>query len=149
MIDEFGERTIVNTVAEQAAQRITRKVIAALQKLNQTLSGDDSELETTWDEICAQVQFEQSVYWDVYDETVRDLVESLAAKLPKHERGAIWLQTDPGFDWLLEDSNVREAYPVSDEDIVDYLTREYIYVEADRWTNDRIRAFLDRSTRSD
>jgi hypothetical protein len=39
--------------------------------MSDTLSGDDSELKTTWDEICAQVQYEHSIFWETYDEIVR------------------------------------------------------------------------------
>jgi hypothetical protein len=73
MTDRLSESGIVSAVAEEASQRITRKVIAALQGMKDTLlSGDDSELETPWDEICVQVQDEESFFWDTYDEIVRE-----------------------------------------------------------------------------
>jgi hypothetical protein len=56
----MSESAIVREVAEKAARRITRKVIATLQQMTDRLSGDDSELKTTWDEICAQLQYEKS-----------------------------------------------------------------------------------------
>ena len=31
-----------------------------------------------------------------------------------------------------------------DDEIVDYLVGKYVYAEADRWSNARIRAFTDR-----
>jgi hypothetical protein len=70
----LSEASIVREVANQASRRIARKVTAVLQRMKDTLSGDDSGLETTWDEICVQVQYEESVLWDIYDTTVRDLV---------------------------------------------------------------------------
>jgi len=145
MSDKLSESTIVRAVADQAARRIARKVVAALQKMDDTMSGDDSELETTWDEICVQVQYEQSFYWDAYDQTVRSILAGHVAELPKHEREAIWLQSNAGNDWDCKDAEDREAYPVSDDDIVDYLANEYVYEEAGRWSNARIRAYLDRS----
>ena len=45
MLSESG---IVKAVAKQAIQRITRSVIADLQRMEYTLSGEDSELKTTW-----------------------------------------------------------------------------------------------------
>jgi hypothetical protein len=146
MSDSLSESAIVLVVAEEAARRITRKVIAKLQHLEHTLSGDDSELETTWDEICVQVQYEESFSWDAYDETVRAIVGAYVAELPKHEREAIWLQTDAGGDWDGEEPEDREAYPVCDDDIVDYLARECVYTEAGRWSNARIRAYIERSS---
>jgi hypothetical protein len=149
MTDSLSESAIVRAVAKEAARHITRKVINRLQSMKHTLSGDDSELKTTWDEICAQVQYEESFYWDAYDETVRSYLTGYVAKLPKHEREAIWLQTDAGGDWDCEEPEDRESNPVLDDDIVDYLAREYIYVEAGRWSNARIRAFIERASMRD
>ncbi|MDT3776349.1 hypothetical protein PJI16_02090 [Nitrospira sp. MA-1] len=144
MTDSISESAIVRAVAEQAARRITRKVISVLQMMSETLAGDDSDLKTSWDEICVQVQIEASFSWDAYDETVRHIVEGHIVKLLKHEREAIWLQTDAGWDWAYEESADREADPEMDDDIVDYLTREYVYAEAGHWSNARIRALIER-----
>jgi hypothetical protein len=67
----LSESVVVGALAEGVGQRITRKVIPTLQALTVTLSGDDSGLETVWDEICAQVQTDESVFWNVYDKTVQ------------------------------------------------------------------------------
>src|SRR5215472_1762471 len=63
MSQGLSESAIVRAVAERVAKRLTRKVIATLQQMREKLAGDDSELKTTWDEICAQVQYEESFYW--------------------------------------------------------------------------------------
>jgi len=147
MSEGLSESKIVSTVATEAARRITRKVIAFLRQMTDTMSDDDSELKTTWDEICVQVQDEKSFYWDAYDETVRAIVRGYTAELPKHEQEAIWLQTNAGFDWDCAEPEDRDAQPVSDDDIVDWLIDEYIYAEADNWSNARIRAYLERSSR--
>lgn len=149
MSDELSESAIVRAVAEQAAQRVTRQVIAALQRMKHTLSGDDSELKTTWDEICVQVQQEESFFWDTYDETVRTIVGEYVNALPKHDREAIWLQTSAGCDWGGENTEEREACPVSNENIVEYLIHEYVYSEACRWSNARIRAYIEWSSMRD
>lgn len=145
----MSESTIVREVAQKAARRITRKVIAALQQMTDTLSGDDSELKTTWDEICAQVQHENSSNWDAYDETVRGIVKAHIARLSKQEKEAIWLQTEAGTDWAYEEEENRESQPVSDEEIMDWLVEERVYAEAANWSNARIRAYLDRSSVED
>jgi hypothetical protein len=96
MSEGLSESAVVRAIAEKAARHVTRKVIAALQHMTDTLSGDDSGLETTWDEICPQVQYEKSFSWNSYNDTVRRIVGAQIATLPKHEREAIWLQTDAG-----------------------------------------------------
>ncbi len=146
MSDALSERRIVRVVAEAAAQRIMRRVVAELLRMKYTLSGDDSGLKTTWDEICVQMQTEESFSWDAYDETVRVIVGHHVAELPKHEQEAIWLQTDNGLAWDCDEADGPEVYPVSDDDIVSYLAHEYVYAEAGRWSNTRIRAFIDRGS---
>lgn len=149
MTNVLSQCSIVLALADQAAHRITKKVISEMQKMTHLLSGDDSGLKTTWDEICVQVQDEPSFYWDTYDEVVRSVVARNLGELPKHEREALWLQTPEGSDWDCEDEQDREPYPVADDDIIEYLTSEYIYAEAREWSNTRIRAFLDSSARRD
>jgi hypothetical protein len=143
------ESQIARALAEDSARRVTRKVTTGLQRMTHTLSGDDSVLETVWDEICVQIQFEDSFAWDAYDQSVRALVGGIAADLSTHERAALWLQTDAGFDWNCEDAEYREPKPFINDDIVDFLVRDHVYIAAGRWSNRRIRAYLDQSARSD
>ena len=56
-----SESDIVKEVADDAARRIADQVRRFFQGQKAQLSGDDTELETVWDEICVQVQFEESV----------------------------------------------------------------------------------------
>ena len=77
MSRSLSDAAVVRELAEQICRRLTRRMIATLQKMNNgLLSGDDSGLKNAWDEICAQLQFEESFSWDVYDETVRGLAAS-------------------------------------------------------------------------
>ena len=149
MNDTLSESAIVRLVAQNAARRISRKVIAELQRMNHTMSGDDSELRTTWDEICVQVQGEKSFYWDAYHETARNIASYLVEALPEYEREAMWLQCPSGFDWKCDDPEIRELYPVSNNEVVEHLLSKYVYREADQWSNPRIREFITRSSRRD
>ena len=144
MSDTLNESAIVRTIADLAAKRISRKAIPELQKMDETLAGDDSELASVWNAICVQVQYEQSIYWDAYDDTVRTILARHLDELAKHEREAIWLQTEAAADWDRKEPEERDPYPVCDDEIAEYLAKEYVYAEAGRWSNARIRAFLDR-----
>ncbi|HEU0179599.1 MAG TPA: hypothetical protein VFV58_35655 [Blastocatellia bacterium] len=94
MSSKFSESAIIRAFAEEICQRLTRKMIDRLQKMKDGLhSGDGSGLENTWDEMCVRVQPEQSIYWEAYDSTVRQMIEAEVEKLSPHEREAIWLQT--------------------------------------------------------
>lgn len=149
---ELTEHAIVRALAEHTCRRIARKTILSLQAINMEealQSSKESGLKNTWDEICAQFQDEFWLCWDVYELTIRSIVEAEVEELQSHEREAIWMQTKEGKVWESEDEGDREPYPVCRDDVVEYLMRTYIFAEADRWTNKRIRAYLDRSSLRD
>jgi hypothetical protein len=139
----LSESSIVTAYADASAKRITRKVIKFLQQKTEVMSGPDSGLNCFWDEICAQIQSEYSYFWDAYEETVFSLVRGYLTEVPQHEREAIWLQTDNGQDWLFKEAEERDDYPVMDEEIVTYLVNSYVFAEAGRWSNERIRNYID------
>jgi len=134
--------------ANEIASKISRKTISELQKITDTLSGDDSELTNVWDEICVQVQYVDSPFWDVYDEDTRSFVAIHVDKLKEHEKFSLWLQTSQGldwlFDWIYEDEIEEPSLLFDDEDVVYYIVQEYIYCKAGEWSNERIRAYLER-----
>ena len=144
MSDKLNEADIVRRVAEIAADRVTRNVIRDLEQMTERLSGDDFELKTTWDEICVQIQDQESVVWDAYDEIVRGMVGVFVAELPRHEQEAIWLQTEAGIEWTCEEPEKREPYPVNQNEIVDQLACD-VYSKAADWSNARVDAYLRRT----
>ena len=146
----LSESTIVRDFAEDVCRRLTRRVLRSLRGMTDTrLSGDDSGLTNVWDEVCVQVQFEQSVFWDAYEQTVTALVAGEFAKLSLHEREAVWLQSPEGANWSCEDEDEREPAPVYDPQAVDHIVREFVYAEAGRWSNPQIREYLEQSGSSD
>ncbi|MGW8157392.1 MAG: hypothetical protein ACWGKN_02545 [Desulfoprunum sp.] len=137
------EEKVISEFAKEIAERISRKTIAALQKVKDIQLGDDSGLKNAWDEICFQVQYEKSFIWDVYDETVRSFVFAYIEELKTYEKSALWFQTDNGWDWLYENEEEHELPPIFGEDIVQYIVREYVYFKAGGWENHRLRAFFE------
>lgn len=140
-----SESDIVKALAHEIANKITRKTISGLQRMpyDSPLSGDDSGLKNIWDEICVQVQYEQSYYWDIYNETVKSFIEYDVSELKDFEKLALWFQTDSYWDWDSDEEDEKELPPLADSDIVDYLLAEYIYPKAGEWTNTKIRKYLD------
>ncbi|MCV2366582.1 hypothetical protein [Roseateles oligotrophus] len=140
----LSEFRIVRAVADLAAKRLTRRAISHLRKMPHTLSGDDSSLTNTWDEICVQVQGEQSYFWDAYEAAMRDALAWDVSQLARHELEALWLQTSEGEDWSAsqEEGEASDDHPVCDEDIVRYIVRDHLLIEADAWSNTAIRGFL-------
>lgn len=146
MRPDLSESRVLRNLAEVVCQRVERKVIRDLQELdNELQSGDDSGLTNTWEEICVQVQGEQSVLWNDFDLMARQVIQSEVAHLPEYEQEAIWLQTPEGEDWDCEDENSRARNPVAEDEIVDYLLSKYVYSAAGDWSNKKIRKFIEQS----
>jgi hypothetical protein len=144
MTAALSPAAIVVAVAEHTAERITRLAIRDLQRMKSDLSGEGSGLANVWNEICVQVQHEESLAWDVYDPTAHAVVDALVVELLPHEQAALWLQTDQGIEWDSDDPAERATTPVTTDDIAAYLLRDYIYAAAANWSNVRIRAYLER-----
>jgi|JI9StandDraft_2_1071091.scaffolds.fasta_scaffold104463_2 hypothetical protein len=64
--------------------KITIKIITQLRKLkgDYLLSGD-SGLKNVWEEICIQVQSENSNHWDVYQDTINKFIKEELDGMPK------------------------------------------------------------------
>lgn len=138
MSNLLSEESILKSLVEAVEARIERQVIAKLQRMKGLWPDEPSSLKSLWDEVCVQMQSEQTFAWDAIDETVRTVVTVKVAKLPAHERAALWLKTDKGIDWTYSDEKERDPYPVDSADVVEDLTR-HIYSAACNWTNRRLR----------
>ena len=100
-------------------------------------SGNDSGLKNVWEEVCVQVQGEQSYYWDAYLVTINNFILDELSK-----------QTAPVIN-LLNYVGSFDLYDGKDEDfefLNEYGVQEIskkLLLEAEFYTNDRISAFLD------
>ena len=134
---------IISRIADRECQRISRKVVRCLQRMTKGMqSGDDSGLRNVWDEGCVQVQGEHSVMWDVYLETIRDMITGHLANLDGAVKQAIWLQTNSGMEWDPDDEDNDIFY--ADDEIADYILSDYLLFSAADWTNGRIEKFKER-----
>src|SRR5258706_15995920 len=89
----------IDALAEKVTARAVRRAIVHLQRMDAELSGDDSGLINVWDEICVQVQNQESTVWDAYQDTVQSIVSGVVKGLAPLECEAVWLQTDRGSEW--------------------------------------------------
>lgn len=139
------EQHIVSAWAEQLAGKLIQEAIEALQKMDsaEMLSGD-SGLKNVWEEICVQVQGEQSFYWDTYVETMGGLLEGYAELLNPDARMALWAVTDQGWDYIADhhaDVQGAPQVPVEMDAIVDMLKDKVLAAAAD-FSNQRVERFL-------
>ncbi len=140
---------IISDLAEAACKRLSRKVIGSLTKMTDGMqSEDDTPLKNIWDEICVQVQDEQAGMWDHYLDTIQPIILGEVVELDAATKQAIWLQTDEGIDWQLdnEDQDGQEdrKVPIVCEDITQYILDGFVLSAAETWTNTSIEKFLER-----
>jgi len=141
----LSDSTITRELGEHVCERVTKDVVKALQEMDTALlSGDDSGLTSTWDELCVQLQYEQSCSWDVYEESVREWVAGLVQDLPSFEQDAAWMVTTEGQDWECEDEDDRDCYPVCMDDIVEHIVINGVFEEARFFTSNEISQYLAR-----
>ncbi len=127
------------------AERVARRAVRTLIKMRDCLTlGDDTGLVSVWEEICVQVQFQESVCWDAYDYTVCDVVWWEVKRLPSSVLRVLWLETIPGEDWLIEEeSEPPDSAPYGIDHVAEHITT-IVYNRAADWSNRQIRAYLER-----
>ncbi|MGR3174545.1 MAG: hypothetical protein ACUZ8N_08115 [Candidatus Scalindua sp.] len=156
---------ITNQLANTISERISRKVELSLKGMKDGLqSSDDSGLENLWDEVCVQLQSEQSIFWDLYNDYVIDLIKPHIEKLEHYEKTVIWLQTDRGSEWEIavsgpykendglysfpippehEVSEKDSAFCYNTDNIAEYIASEYVYEKAGTYRNKKIIRYLE------
>lgn len=130
---------VVTYLADKISKEVSSKGIRGLQKCDVTLSGEDSGLINTWEEICVQIQGEYSYYWDSYEEAIELFLQPHLDKLNPYEEFAIWLQTDEGMDY---DENEDMEPQINASAVLKYV-KSFLYEQAGNWTNKRIRNYLE------
>ncbi len=142
------EQHIVAVWAKQLSDKLLKESIYALEQMDSSemLSGDDSGLKNVWEEICVQVQDEQSFFWDTYVETMESLLSGYVELFNRDARLALWAVTDEGwayiYDHHADDEGVEDA-PVVEDEIVAKLKDELLSAAAS-YSNQRITKFLQR-----
>jgi hypothetical protein len=147
---EYQEK-IISSLADRQCKWICQKTIRFLQKMTEGMqSGEDSPLESLWDEICVQIQFEQSMFWDFYLDYIQAIIAQEVKKLDAPTTQAIWLQTDAADEFLFrheeyeEDGDPDEAleWLCDEDDITNYILNNYVLSKAADWTNAKIEKYL-------
>lgn len=149
---ELEEKIALNIaikLSDNLSKKIASKTIRWMQSFPTTL--DMGYLKNLWDDVCYQVQKEESFYWSHYDDMVVSKILSLLAELEDYEVNAIWLQSDEVYYQLSELESdgiiIDNQYKTINlscyrHDIARYITGEYIYKQAEAWRNNRLRQAL-------
>jgi len=108
------------------AKVILDKVVAFLQGMEATLSGDDTPLATVWDEIKEQVQNEKSYCWDAYEQTMRSLIDGYIEEAHK----SCGVELPPHFDEDEDDLNEEYYWMLiarAGEETIEYEPFDFEY----------------------
>ena len=131
------------------SDKITRQTIRWMQNFDTALNM--GYLKNLWDDVCYQRQTEKSFSWSYYDDMILSFVAAQLKELSNYEVNGIWLQTDAIYDQLdhMQSNGMTTAsvYPEINllcyiSDIARYVINEYIYRQADRWQNDKLKQLL-------
>lgn len=118
------EAAVLWDVTKLIRRSLVDAVTARLQNMPAGLSGDDSCLASAWEEICAQVQIEESMFWDAYLLTIEQTVMGELYVLPEAMQQALSIQTPDGEEWLR--SAADGEMPIFEDDIVRIVQIEVI-----------------------
>ena len=133
------ERRLLRTAASAIRASLVDSVITALQRIPAELSGDDSGLDTAWDEVCVQVQGEESIFWDAYVQTIDGCIAAAIFELAPALMDTLSAATTSGDDWLDEPDD-EGVLPVFEDEIID-MVRSDLFARADECDNAAIRQF--------
>ena len=140
---------IIADIAERECKRVSRKVIHALRRMTEGMqSGDDTPLKTIWDEVCVQVQSQESIMWDADLDTITRIIWDEIERLNAPTKQAIWLQTNEGMDWQAENEDQKTA-TFCEGDIIDYILHDQVLSVAADPTNKRIEKYIESSIEFD
>lgn len=141
-------------IADHAVEVICDSARASLVRNTAILSGDDSDLRNTWEEICVQVRGGRTLFWDAYECAMRDAVLGTLLLFDRSVIENLWLHTDEGWDLIydlrkdLETGASKKAtysipdIPVDDNAIAREIITNYLLPMAEDYSNPRIETFL-------
>ena len=133
---------VIKGISDISCTKISGKVIRYFQKMKEGLqSGADTTLKNVWDEICVQVQGEESYCFSSYIDTARRYIHNEIEKLDERIKQAIWIQTDQYLD-SEEDDEKYDPSIYCEDDVIEYILNDFVLREAERWTNKRIENYL-------
>ncbi|HEX3149654.1 MAG TPA: hypothetical protein VHR66_16380 [Gemmataceae bacterium] len=113
----------VRRMAAALYDGLVAKVIAEIKELpgNCRQSGD-SRLKDVWEEFKYQKQRDQSIFFELFEEAIRDICARHGEVLDREQQGLLWLWSEGYVDWDEEDGEIPWGYPVQ-ESIVKEIYR--------------------------
>ncbi|MHB8653343.1 MAG: hypothetical protein ACYDA9_05630 [Terriglobia bacterium] len=94
------KREAVISIIETKYRRYVGEIIKQIKALGPEYrhSGDDSGLADVWEEWKSQIQGEESLVFDAYENTFIDMCGRLVTIMPEDERALLWLTSEACFN---------------------------------------------------
>nr|WP_315484131.1 hypothetical protein [uncultured Undibacterium sp.] len=146
------EQFVVAHFAEQLANETVERVIQILHSTKDGMtSGDDSGLQSFWEEICVQVQGEESSYFESQMSLIEHEIETQLKRLPRAELLALWLETIDGSIWRDENLEERDGHEIAQICLNDIVIEihEIVLNRATNFESDSINRFLHSTVDSE
>jgi hypothetical protein len=116
--------------AEQRYKSYTARIIDQIKRLDAScMQSGDARLSNVWDEYKVQVQVEHSVFFGLYEDTIRRLIARTVSAIPPEPLIQMWHVTPQGLDSAADQGSSRP--PGWAEDIEDELLRRVQGAAAD------------------
>lgn len=132
---------LISSLANDLLDRESKRIMRILIKQKDVrLSGDSSYLENLWDEICAQLQYGYSIYWDQYDDYLNNLCNEQFNTLTNVEREILELYSTSEEWW---DMMEEEEYVYSNETSPQSLLYDKVISLSSNYSNIKIRRYGD------
>jgi len=143
----MSEYSILYNLKEYHAQKIGVKVIRILKQLkgDSLLESSDHGLKNTWEEICVQIQDEESVFWNAYDETVEQTINFVFKKVDNEILKFLSIMSDDEFNVTEKDNFKYEDYAFNTDSAGDVVKKE-VYNRARVFSNNNIKRYLENHT---
>lgn len=133
--------------AKKVRDDLVTKTMNFLIQQNDLTSGDDTCLENNWEEYCVQVQDEESIAWDDYQDHIEMLLRGYFEELPEMKQLTLWLYCDAGIDWYFDENRAQDVItgdvPVNFDECLRELMSAINELGID-YNNENIERYLDR-----
>jgi hypothetical protein len=116
---------------------IKNKIINKLKKIKEPLLSNDSRLKTFWDEYCAQLQDEQSFYFDAYEDTIKNYIIAEMELQPQPIQNLIDFCENEDFD----QNNNADQFVYDRQKAIDEILQD-IEIEASNFESKRLNNYL-------
>ena len=122
------EASIVAEWASQLSKDAVAQVVEQLMSMKpEMMQSSGTGLKNVWEEFCAQIQQEKSVFYDAYEVIIDRILEQYIQTLSRKAQLALWSTADQGWDWIYEnfaDSDGDRKAPLDTNLIIDCLRHD-------------------------